>query len=69
MASTAYSYLPTTQKRWRRRSYILGTPDLAARMGQAGLALGLSHAEEHTFRAYEALYRQMLSPAELPIPA
>jgi glycosyltransferase involved in cell wall biosynthesis len=40
---------------------ILGDPDLAARMGQAGLAISLPHAQEHTFDLYEGLYRQMLS--------
>jgi glycosyltransferase involved in cell wall biosynthesis len=43
---------------------ILGDSDLAARMGQVGLAISLPHAEEHTFDSYEGLYRQMLS-AEL----
>ncbi|MGQ9599076.1 MAG: glycosyltransferase [Anaerolineae bacterium] len=38
---------------------ILQAPDLAARMGQAGLSIASSHVEENTFRAYEDLYRQL----------
>jgi 1,2-diacylglycerol 3-alpha-glucosyltransferase len=40
---------------------ILGDSDLAARMGRAGIAISLPHAEEHTFEQYESLYQQMLA--------
>jgi 1,2-diacylglycerol 3-alpha-glucosyltransferase len=36
---------------------ILDHPELAARLGQASLEIGRRHAEEHTFQAYEKLYR------------
>jgi 1,2-diacylglycerol 3-alpha-glucosyltransferase len=36
---------------------ILDHPELAARFGQASLEIGRRHAEEHTFHAYEGLYR------------
>ncbi len=34
---------------------------LAARLGQAGRAFGLAHAEANTFSAYENLYREAIS--------
>jgi len=40
---------------------ILCDPHLAARMGQASLSIAQSHDETHTFKRYEALYRQILS--------
>jgi 1,2-diacylglycerol 3-alpha-glucosyltransferase len=36
---------------------ILDRPELAARFGEASLEIGRRHAEEHTFHAYERLYR------------
>jgi glycosyltransferase involved in cell wall biosynthesis len=36
---------------------ILDHPELATRFGQASLDIGYRHAEEHTFHAYESLYR------------
>jgi 1,2-diacylglycerol 3-alpha-glucosyltransferase len=36
---------------------ILNRSELAARFGQASLEIGRRHAEEHTFHAYEELYR------------
>jgi 1,2-diacylglycerol 3-alpha-glucosyltransferase len=36
---------------------ILNHSELAARFGQASLEIGRRHAEEHTFHAYEELYR------------
>jgi 1,2-diacylglycerol 3-alpha-glucosyltransferase len=45
---------------------ILNDPDLAARMGQASLAIARPHAESHTFDQYEALYRQMIEAARRP---
>lgn len=37
---------------------IVDNPDLATRLGQASLEVGRQHAEENTFDAYEALYRE-----------
>jgi hypothetical protein len=38
--------------------YILRDPDLAARMGQAGLAVAQPHANERMFDLYEKLYKE-----------
>jgi 1,2-diacylglycerol 3-alpha-glucosyltransferase len=40
---------------------ILQDPDLAARMGQESLSIGLSHAEQRTFDLYEKLYEELHS--------
>jgi glycosyltransferase involved in cell wall biosynthesis len=40
---------------------LLRDPALAAQMGREGLAIGLAHAEEQTFEAYEQLYQQLPS--------
>ena len=50
-----------------RIARLLAEPDLAQRMGQAGLQLVRPHAEVHTFDAYERLYAQLSAdgrPAE-----
>jgi 1,2-diacylglycerol 3-alpha-glucosyltransferase len=38
---------------------ILRDPELATRMGQESLSIGLSHAEERTFEQYEKLYEEL----------
>jgi 1,2-diacylglycerol 3-alpha-glucosyltransferase len=42
---------------------ILDHPQIAARFGQASLEIGRRHAEEHTFYAYERLFREYSLPA------
>ncbi len=39
---------------------ILRDPKLAARLGEAGLAIAQAHAETHTFDSYEQLYRRLV---------
>jgi 1,2-diacylglycerol 3-alpha-glucosyltransferase len=43
---------------------ILRDPELAERMGRAGLAIAQHHAQEHTFDRYEALYQQLVRARE-----
>jgi 1,2-diacylglycerol 3-alpha-glucosyltransferase len=45
---------------------ILQEPDLAERMGQESLFIGLSHAEERTFDLYEKLYEDVRLEGRLP---
>ncbi len=41
---------------------ILADPSLKAQMGKASLSIAQPHAEEHTFEAYENVYRKLASP-------
>lgn len=43
---------------------ILRDPELAERMGRAGLTIAQNHAQEHTFDRYEALYKQLIYSQE-----
>jgi glycosyltransferase involved in cell wall biosynthesis len=39
---------------------IINSPDRAARMGMASLAVGWAHAEERSFEKIEAFYRELI---------